>query len=152
MDFLETGDVETWLLAQLKPGGALDATLKTLGVTGVYGYRRPQNKPGPHVVFSLVVSQDENAGNGTRGATKLTYLVKAVAEGEDSAPADAIMRRVDILLQQKTGSVPGLLIKGCVRELVIKYPEVYEGKVHWHVGGQYYLWGNGGLVRRREST
>ena len=132
MSYTELGLVEKWLRGKL-----LVPALTTLGLNGVYGYVVPQGTPSPNVVVSLVTGNDDNTLNGTRNGTDFIFLVKCIDISTDSARAEQIMAAADSILQRAQDSVAGLTVRACQRESVVKYPEQYEGKTAWHVGGNY---------------
>ena len=131
MAYQETGNVKRWLIATLKAG---------LTDTKVHDSVAPEKAAYPHLLVSLVTGVDANSSNGTRGASELIFLVKAVCQAASSASAEELMGQADVLLQQQKGDVSGLKVMSCVRESEIAYPEQNEGVTYWHIGGQYRLW------------
>lgn len=132
MSYTELGLLEKWLRSTLT-GSALTA----LGLNGTYGYLIPQGQSSPNLVFGLVSGDDDNTLTGIRNGTDFVFYVKCVDVSTDSARAETIMQAADSLLQQASVTTTGLVIRSCHREQTIKYPDVYEGKTAWHVGGNY---------------
>ena len=70
-----------------------------------------------------------------------TYTVKAVTEGSaaDTSPAaaKAIRNRIDQLLNDQALTLTSGSLMKCRRTGRLKYPELLDGVVIWHVGSTY---------------
>lgn len=115
-----------------------DATLKALLSTPTAIYHRvvPQNATLPAVVFSRMAGTPEWAFDSS-GLQNDVWLVKGVAKGATSSPAEDIDARVKALLTDASFTITGRVLNGIYPELDIDYEEVTAGEVYHHVGSQY---------------
>ena len=117
-----------------------DATLKALLSTPTAIYHRvvPQNATLPAVVFTRMAGTPEWSFDSAYLQTDI-WLVKGVAKGSSSSPAEDIDARVRVLLTDTKFSVTGRTLTAIFPELDIDYEEVTAGEVYHHVGSQYRL-------------
>lgn len=83
-----------------------DATLGSLGMTGVHMDLAPQAASYPFLVFGLVAAQD-NYTFGVRSHQETRWQVTAWDEGRSSLRAGRLMDRVDAILTDGTVTVSG---------------------------------------------
>lgn len=115
-----------------------DATLKALlsAPTAIYHRVVPQNATLPAVVLSRMAGTPEWQFDSAHIQTDV-WLVKGVAKGSSSTPAEDIAARVDALLTDAVFTVTGRTLLGIYRELDVDYEEVTSGEVYHHVGSNF---------------
>ena len=131
----ETAAVETWIYGTL----ADDATLDSLGVTGVYSYMAPEDATYPFILFQQQASSDVNAVGPNRIMAQTVYVIRAVTDGALSSVV-AINTRIDNLLQAQNGSNVNGTVIACMRERPFVQVETVEGRSYRHLGGIYRIY------------
>lgn len=131
----EVAAAETWLYGVLSG----DATLTSLGVTGVYAYQAPETARFPYVLFQHQGGADVRGVGPTRIMANMLYVVRGVTDGPLSALV-SINSRIDALLQAQSGSNVNGVVLACVREQPFVMNEPAEGRTFRHLGGVYRLW------------
>jgi hypothetical protein len=126
--------VETMLATVL----GTDATLTTLAPGGVWRDIAPQGVVGTIVVFSFVSAPDDYTLK-VRAKTDYTWLIKALAPGESSAPAQAAADRIDVLLNDTTPKLTDGRILNMRRDRRTSMSEALGGETYQHVGGYYLI-------------
>jgi uncharacterized protein DUF3168 len=112
-----------------------DATLTSLGVTGVFDSQAPESQPLPVVVFQK--SDGEHAYTFTsRAWQNHNYLVKGIASGNKDL-AERIDNRCYQILNLTKPSLANGFVMDLRRETDVSYGEDKSGTTYWHVGGQY---------------
>lgn len=134
---IEATRIDRWLFETLTGDAALTAAVGSR----VYSDLAPDKAAMPYVVFSMQTADRDVQGIGTeRFLVQPVYLVKAVGAGVSYEPLEAIADRIDAVLQGGAGSVTGGLIHACIREQMVRYPEVDAGQQFRHLGGLYRIW------------
>ncbi len=131
----ETATAETWIYSTL----ANDATLISLGVTGVYSYIAPEGSAFPYILFQQQAASDVNAVGPTRIMAQLVYVIRVVTMGSIGSVV-AISTRLDNVLQAQSGSNANGLVISCMRERPFVQVETVEGRSYRHLGGIYRLY------------
>lgn len=126
--------VETMLATVL----GTDATLTTLAPGGVWRDIAPSGVTGTIVVFSFVSAPDDYTLK-LRAMTNFTYLVKAIAPGESSAPAHAAAAQIDALLNDATPTLADGRVLNMRRTQSTSMSEPLGGETYQHVGGYYLI-------------
>lgn len=130
-----------WLYTTL----AAHAGVSALVGTRVYEGRRPPGTALPAIVFQHLGGADRRAmGADKRLFSRPVFLVKAIAEGESYASADAIASAIDAALQGVGGTATvgdqDYTIRGCERLEPVRYLEAASDQTRFnHSGGQFRL-------------
>lgn len=134
-------EIEAALYQKLTADAALTSLLAT--PTSIYNTIVPQGSAAPYVVFSEQASVDHHTVGRASAWELVTYQVKALTESQapatSSEAAEAIRAAIDLLLNDGTLTVAGYSLMVCRRVNRIKYPEVFDGLVVWHVGSTYQI-------------
>lgn len=109
-----------------------DASLMAL-VSAVYHRRAPEATSGVWLVYAQEGATDSYTKGGRR-IVSATYMVKALAEGEDNTGAVAALDRVDAILTDGAWYA-GLMV--CRRSSRFEYDEIDNGTPYQHVGGRW---------------
>jgi hypothetical protein len=119
-----------------------DATLATLAPGGVWRGLAPEGTAGTVVVFSNASGTDDYTLK-TRAYTVYRYLVKAIAPGESSVPANNAASRIDALLSDATPTLASGTLMSMRREQTVSMPEARGGETYQHAGGYYTIYAKG---------
>lgn len=141
----ELFEVDTWLRSTLGAGTALCALVGGTATPRIYSALAPQNATFPFVLFDVQDSRDASGIDGTRGCVQADYLVRAVTQEPSFAGAASIMAQADPLIHQQqgtvlSGTVPALIVAGCVRLQDVRFIETDEGQRYNHYGAMYRIW------------
>ena len=105
---------------------------------GVYDTVAPADATFPLVVISDGGDlADTNVLPATRVMTTGTWQVRVTVEGMSWAPAAALVKRIDELLQGGTATLENGSVLGCSRVAPVKYAEEANGRQYRHLGGLY---------------
>lgn len=129
-----------WIVGLLKA----DSTLMALATGGVHNSEAPRKTACPYVIVNHQAARDSMGLGTVRVVSHLTYLVKAVGEGQNYIALEPLADRIDALLHGASGEVAGLDGAGaellsCVRVAPVAYPETQEGQPFRHLGGLYQI-------------
>jgi hypothetical protein len=115
-----------------------DTTLKALlsSPTAIYHRVVPQGAGLPAVVLSKMAGTPEWMFDSAHIQTDV-WLIKGIAKGSSSSPAETIAARVDLLLTDAVLAVTGRILLGIYRELDVDYEEISAGEIYHHVGAQF---------------
>jgi len=117
---------------------AADATVTGLVSTRVYDSLAPQDTDEPYIIIQQqAYSEDGTSIAGDIGAGRMMLTVKAVTQSAGFASAEAIYKAAHAAIQGQTGNVSGAIIHSCIRDSVIRYPEISRGVRYNHLGGVY---------------
>ena len=131
----ESVAADQWIYNRL----SADAELVAL-VGGRIRNERPRDDDAfPVVVFQALSPGVDVLARTTRVMTDMVYQVKVISRVSSYVPLDPIVARIDAALHEQSGSVPGLIVVGCWREGVIRYPEIADGVEYRHYGGRFRL-------------
>lgn len=122
--------VYRWAYAVL----AQDAVLGSI-VSGIYTDVAPAEAALPFLVLSVQDARDVHV-LGRSLAHEITLGVRVVG-GDDLAPIEAAIERVDEILPPSTGDMQGLTVVACWRAEQQYYVEVQDGEVYRHAVAQY---------------
>jgi hypothetical protein len=113
-----------------------DATLATLAPGGVWRGLAPDGVTGTVVVFSQASGTDDYTLK-TRAFTVYRYLVKAIAPGESSAPANLAASRIDVLLNDATPTLASGTLIYMRRAQTVSMAQADTAETYQHQGGYY---------------
>jgi hypothetical protein len=116
-----------------------DTTLTGLAPGGVWRGLAPEGTTGTVVVFSNASGTD-NYAFADRAFTMYRYLVKAIAPGESSVPANNAASRIDALLSDATPTLTSGSVMSMRREQTVSMPEAVGGETYQHAGGYYLIY------------
>lgn len=116
-----------------------DATLSSLGNTGVYSETAPDAATEPYTVFREFAPRGDARAVDVRIMARLQYLVEVVVRAESYSSAKDIYDRVDDLLELTTGSNSYGDILLCRRVRPANQIEIEDGRQYRRMGGIYLL-------------
>jgi hypothetical protein len=97
----------------------------------------PQGAAYPHLVFQKLSDQaDTMVQEQTRLMAGMIYLVKAIVEGEDKAPAASLAHLADLVLHEHSAEHEGHLVD-ITRIAPFSLPVVDGDRQYRQVGGRY---------------
>lgn len=134
--------LDAWLWTKLHGDSTLLALLATDSAhTGVYVDEITPPPLYPAVVITNMSALDVTALGPQRNAVNSVWLVKAIVQGRSYVAAQAIMDRVDAVLQTTTSnSVYDATVWTIVSEQSIQYAENdVAGEPYRHLGRRYRL-------------
>ncbi len=103
----------------------------------IYHRAAPLGARFPYVIFN---AQDPDRPTWTfqdgRHDTSL-WLVKAICEGDDASPAEAVADAVDVVLNGAPLTVAGRRLLDIRRQSGVDYGETRDADQYHHVGGVY---------------
>lgn len=129
---------ETWLYGALAASSSVYSLVGGQSSPRIYADVAPQGATMPYIVFQNIPPGEDWNTQGVRHGAVLTYMVKACAEGEDKASADAILAAVDGVIHNAATSGNGYSIN-CVRESVFTLPQLVDGASFRQVVGKYQI-------------
>ena len=113
-----------------------DSTLAGLAPGGVWRDNAPIGTTGTFVVYQQVSGIDDYTLK-IRATTSYTYMVKAVAAGESSAPALDAAERIDAVLTDQPLTLSAGSVLAIRRDTHIIYAENDGGERYHHAGGHF---------------
>jgi hypothetical protein len=133
--------LETALYTTLSGDATLGALLSS--TTAVYNTIVPEGTTAPYVVFQQQSATDRPTLARANASEWFAYAVKAVtySQASDTSPAaaKAIRTRIDQLLNDQPLTLSTGTLMVCRRTQRIKYPELFDGLVIWHVGSLFQI-------------
>lgn len=114
-----------------------DATLTSLGCTGIFYGVAPQSATAPFVTIQLADGEDTRVF-GSRATVKQRWLIKGWDEGNSHLRAKRLADRCDALLDEYALVVGGGTVMACRR--IGPLPDLVEdddGIIYRQAGGRY---------------
>jgi len=105
-------------------------------VTGVYSAIAPPSATYPFIVFQEQSGTDDYVF-ARCGWRNLVYLVKCIDKSPSAKRAGEVYDLINAALHDASLSVPGHAVLYIRRESDVKYAEVSNGVMYWHVGARY---------------
>lgn len=104
----------------------------------VYDSLAPQDTIGDYLILSQQSYAESGTGiTGAIGSGHIMLLVKAVTQSAGYATAETLYENAHRVLQGQQGLSNGVTIHSCIRESVLRYVEIRDGKRYNHLGGIY---------------
>lgn len=128
---------ERWLYLNLTG----DATIAGIVGTRVYAGRAPKSVTTyPMIVFSPLSSGIEVYGNEAYVIwTKLTYLVKAITQGNSVTALQTLVDQIHTVLHAQHGATSDARIDYCKRVRPFRMTTEEGDALYQHLGGEYEL-------------
>lgn len=126
---------ERWLHTML----SADATITGIVGTRIYANVMPQSVTTyPAIVFQLLGTADDLRGSGAAIIwSRLTYLVKAITEGNSATSLQTLVDRIMTVLHTAKGGTADAAIDYCVRKRPFRLMTVEANKQYQFLGGEF---------------
>jgi hypothetical protein len=130
-----------WLFNTLTADATLTALLPGGAANGINHQRSAPGAPYPFVIYQFMSGTDYAAVGAYRIWTNMIWLVKAVGASADPTALDAIVARIDTVLQRGSGTPASGTVWSCDRQSVIDYVEEVANTVPYsHLGATYRIY------------
>jgi hypothetical protein len=130
---------ETWIESTISG----DPTMQALcgNPVRIFNDEVPVNTVYPFVVYSVQNNLDVVVINKARVMATASYLIKAIAVGNNWPPdLMSAAAQIDLLMNAILQPVSGGIVHGSSRSSEYRLVEQVEGKLFRHMGGIYEMW------------